>query len=65
MPYPVVHLLISISNPFGHSLDQVTIYFLKDLVSGAKKKIYGKEVRHISIPQYKGLTINDIAAFTH
>ena len=25
----------------------------------------GKDVRHITIPQYKGLNINDIAAFTN
>ena len=30
--------------------EQVTIYFLKDLISGKKKKIYGKDVRHVTIP---------------
>ena len=28
----------------------VTIYFLKDLATGKKKRVYGKEVRHIAIP---------------
>ena len=31
-------------------IEQVTIYFLKDLISGKKKKIYGKDVRHVAIP---------------
>ncbi len=43
--------------------DCVTIYFLKDLVMGKKKKILGKDVRHIAIPQYEELTINKIAEF--
>ena len=41
----------------------MTIYFLKDLISGAKKKIYGKDVRHCTIPQYENTTIKDIADF--
>ena len=39
----------------------MTIYFLKDLMSGARKKIYGKDVRHCCIPQYDNLTIKEIA----
>ena len=44
-------------------LEQVTIYFLKDLMSGRKKTIKGKNVAWIAIPQYQGLTIDNIAAF--
>ena len=47
------------------SLEQVTIYFLKDLVSGKKKRIYGQDVCHITIPSYEGLSIKDIATFTN
>ena len=43
----------------------MTIYFLKDLISGKKKRVLGKDVRHIAIPQYEGLSINDIAAFVN
>jgi len=43
--------------------EQVTIYFLKDLVAGRKKRIKGKDVKWIAIPQYKALTIDKIAAF--
>ena len=41
----------------------MTIYFLKDLISGKKKKIYGKDVRHVTIPQYENLTIEAIGNF--
>ena len=41
----------------------MTIYFLKDLISGAKTAVYGPEVRHVTIPQYEGLGIKDIAEF--
>ena len=45
------------------SIENITIYFLKDLMSGRKKRIKGQNVKWISIPQYKGLTIDKIAAF--
>ena len=50
---------------FSHfmPLEQVTIYFLKDLMAGSKKSIQGKNVAWIAIPQYEGLTIDKIAAF--
>ena len=43
----------------------MTIYFIRDLISGKKKRIYGKDLRYIQIPQYEGLSIKDIAAFTN
>ena len=51
------------ANPSLHPLECVTIYFLKDLVMGRKKRIYGHQVRHIAIPQYENLTIQKIADF--
>ena len=41
----------------------MTIYFLKDLMSGKKKRIKGDAVQWIAIPQYESLTINKIAEF--
>ena len=43
--------------------EQLTIYFLKDLISGKKKRIKGKEVRNINIPAYENLTIACISEF--
>ena len=58
-------------------VEQVSIYFLRDLVSGNKKSkctgsafvsdpalyigVKNKEVRHITVPQYEGLALKDIA----
>ena len=47
------------------TIEQITIYFLKDLMSGAKTPIYGPDVRHVTIPQYEGLGIQDIANFVN
>ncbi len=49
--------------PYYLTTDCVTIYFLKDLVMGRKKKILGKDVRHIAVPQYEGLSIQKMSEF--
>ena len=36
---------------------------MKDLISGRRKRIMGKDVRHVTIPQYDNLTIQEIAKF--
>ena len=38
---------------------------MKDLISGKKKRIKGKEVRNVNIPAYDNLTISCIAAFVN
>lgn len=43
--------------------EQVTIYFLKDIVAMRKKAVKARAVRHISVPQYEGLALKDIAQF--
>ena len=63
---------------FACCIEQVTIYFLKDLMSGTKTskcicrsfsygqlniEIKSKEARHISVPYYDTLTIKTILAF--
>ena len=50
-------------SPFFSSTDQVTIYFLKDQISGAKKRVRGPDVQHITIPAYEGLALKNIAEF--
>ena len=35
----------------------VTVYFLKDIVSGAKKHIQMRSVVHISCPAYENLSL--------
>ena len=43
--------------------DNVTIWHMRDLCAGTRKRIYGKVVKHIHVPQYEGLTINDMLKF--
>ena len=56
---------VKATNLFSLFSEQVTIYFLKDLMSGTKTPIYGPDVRHVTIPQYEGLGIQDIANFVN
>ncbi len=42
------------------SFETMTIWHLKDLAAGKKKKILSKAVKYISIPQYLGLSIADL-----
>ena len=39
--------------------EQVTIYFLKDLVMGTKKFLHTDRVQHLSVPQYEGLGLKE------
>jgi len=38
--------------------DSVTVFHLRDLASGKRKKILAKDVKKIFIPQYEGLTVD-------
>ena len=38
----------------------LTIYFLKSIISGSKRFINSDRVKHLSLPQYEGLSIKDI-----
>ena len=40
--------------------DTVTIWHLKDLIQGTKKKILYTEVKHLEVPHYDNLALNKI-----
>ena len=44
-------------------LDQVTIYWCKDLINGSKKALGGLEIVHLACPQFETLTTEKILAF--
>ena len=46
-------------------LDQVTIYWCKDLINGTKKALGGLEIVHLACPQFETLTTEKIIAFGH
>ena len=45
------------------SYDTVTIYHLRDLAGPGRTRIKCKDIKHINIPQFEGLTIETILDF--
>ena len=43
--------------------DNITIYFLKELMGGQKKMLSTSNIRTIHIPQYEGLGVKDIRQY--
>ena len=41
----------------------MTIFHMRDLVSGVKRMIKSKDVKHFAVPQYKGLSIVNMLEF--
>ena len=41
----------------------VTIWHLADLIHGKKKYIKASESKHIHLPQFEGLTVDDLLAY--
>ena len=48
--------------PFFRS-DNVTIYFLKDILERKKAYLHNDDVKNIHIPQYKNLTVERVMEF--
>ena len=48
---------------FLPSYNTCTIWHLRDLVARKRRLIKCKDVKHIIVPQYEGLTIDDMLAF--
>ena len=42
-------------------VDQVTTWHMRDLASGVKKRIRGKDVKSMHVPSYEGLALKDFA----
>ena len=45
------------------SLDNVTIYFLKDILARKKSYVRNEAIQTVYVPQYEGLYLKDIAEF--
>ena len=43
--------------------DTMTIWHLKDLASGARKRIKASSIRHINVPQFEGLNIEKMQEY--
>ena len=45
------------------SIENVTIWHLRDLARGERKRILAKDVCHVAIPQFEGLSIKDMLEY--
>ena len=43
--------------------DNVTIYFLKDILGRKKAYLHNDDVKNIHVPQYKNLTVDRVMKF--
>ena len=41
----------------------VTIWHMRDLVSGKRKRLNAKNIKHLNVPQYEGLKIEEFYEF--
>ena len=59
----VYHFLSHDCGIYLSSYETVTIWHLRDLISGKRTKIKGTEVKHLSVPMYESLNIKEFLAF--
>jgi hypothetical protein len=53
----VYHFLTHDVGAYLGTYDSMTIWHMKDLISGERKLIKGTDSKHLSVPQYEGLKI--------
>ena len=58
-----VHHHHGTSSIFLISVDNVTIYFLKDILGRKKAYLTVDDVKSLHVPQYKNLTLEKMLAF--
>jgi hypothetical protein len=61
--FPFCSFLTVDADTYLPRYENVTIYFLKDLLSGRKKRVKNTQVKHISVPLYDNLTVAKICDF--
>ena len=59
----VYRFLASEVKAYLPSIDCVTIFFLKDITSGEKKFIKSDFAKHLSVPHFEGLTVEDFLEY--
>ena len=59
----VYHFLTHEVGAYLSAYDTMTVWHMRDLVSGKRKRIQGKEVKHLNVPQYEGLKIEAFYEF--
>ena len=46
-------------------MENVTVWHLRDLARGERKRILAKDIEHISIPQFEGLTVEKMLDYAN
>ena len=59
----VYHFLTYEVGAYLPPFENVTVFHMRDLAAGIKSIVKGKDVLHISIPQYEGLSIEEFLKF--
>ena len=59
----VYRFLASDVKAYLPSIETTTIWHLRDLASGKKRIIKSEKIKHLNVPQFKGLTIPDMLEF--
>ena len=44
-------------------IESVTIYFLKDIASSERKFLKSDKIKHLTVPHFEGLTVDDFLAY--
>ena len=56
-------MLGNASSDLSFASDNVTIYFLKDILGRRKACLYNDDIKTLHVPQYENLTLEKILAF--
>ena len=57
------HFLTHDCGAYLSSYDTMTIWHLKELASGARKRIKASQIKHFNVPHFTGLTIKTMTAY--
>lgn len=59
----IYRFLSTETNTYLPAIDNVTIWHLRDLAQGTRRRIPSQEVQHVAVPQFKGLAIKDMLEY--
>ena len=59
----VYRFLASECGAFLDSYTSMTVWHLRDIMSGKRRLVKRKEVKHIHVPMFEGLTTSDLLLF--
>ena len=61
----IYRFLASEVNLYVPPIDNVTVWHLRDMARGERTRIEAKDVKHVAIPQFKGLGIKEMMEYAH